>query len=60
MDLALLDNENNYNVPYPIEINSFGKEYASGSALFHWITDYDILYGKKQNIFLDGEYNNYK
>lgn len=25
--------------PYFIELNSFGKEYAAGSALFHWIND---------------------
>ena len=31
--------------PYFIEPNSFGKEYAAGSALFHWIHDYDKLYG---------------
>lgn len=33
--------------PYFIEPNSFGKEYAAGSALFHWIHDEDILYGRK-------------
>lgn len=33
--------------PYFIEPNSFGKEYAAGSALFHWICDEDILYGNK-------------
>jgi hypothetical protein len=31
--------------PYFIEPNSFGKEYAAGSALFHWIRDYDKLVG---------------
>lgn len=41
MDIALLDDTNLF---YFIEPNSFGKEYASGSALFHWIDDYDILY----------------
>lgn len=40
MDLALLDNDNYYF----IEINPFGKEYSSGSALFEWLNDYDILY----------------
>ena len=39
-DFAIVDN----NKPYFIEINSFGKEYAAGSALFHWIHDYSILY----------------
>jgi hypothetical protein len=32
--------------PYFIEMNCFGKEYAAGSALFHWLLDEDILYGK--------------
>jgi len=29
--------------PYFIELNSFGKEYAAGSALFHWLLDERIL-----------------
>jgi hypothetical protein len=33
--------------PYFIEVNSFGKEYASGSSLFHWLLDTDALYGSK-------------
>jgi hypothetical protein len=37
------------NQPYFIEFNSFGKEYASGSALFHWLIDYDKLYGNSKN-----------
>jgi hypothetical protein len=41
MDFAILDDDS----PYFIELNSFGKEYASGSALFGWIRDYNILYG---------------
>ena len=28
-----------------VELNPFGTEYSSGSALFHWIRDHDILYG---------------
>ena len=39
IDLVLLDN----NQPYFIEINSFGKDYAAGSALYHWIIDETIL-----------------
>jgi hypothetical protein len=31
-------------VPYFIEMNSFGPEYAAGSALYHWLLDYDILH----------------
>jgi len=45
IDLAILKNED----VYFIELNSFGKEYAAGSALFHWIIDEDILYNKNQN-----------
>jgi hypothetical protein len=30
---------------YFIETNPFGKEYSSGSALFHWLKDEKILYG---------------
>jgi len=41
MDFAILDDD----TPYFIELNSFGKEYASGSALFGWLQDYNILYG---------------
>ena len=41
MDFAILDHD----IPYFIELNSFGKEYASGSALFGWLQDYNILYG---------------
>jgi hypothetical protein len=45
MDFAILDDD----TPYFIELNSFGKEYASGSALFGWIQDYSILYGLNGN-----------
>jgi hypothetical protein len=45
MDFAILDDD----TPYFIELNSFGKEYASGSALFGWIQDYSILYGVTEN-----------
>ncbi len=38
MDLALL-----HDSCYFIEPNSFGKEYAAGSALYHWIKDEYIL-----------------
>ena len=34
---------------YFIEINSFGKEYAAGSALFHWLNDEDKLYCTDSN-----------
>lgn len=41
-DFAILNGQ----TPYFIELNSFGKEYAAGSALFHWLLDEAILYGK--------------
>ena len=40
IDMAIIDDQ-----PYLIEFNSFGSEYAAGSALFHWILDRDLLYG---------------
>ena len=36
---------------YFIEINSFGKEYAAGSALFHWLIDEDKLYSDGNTIY---------
>ena len=38
-DFALINNN-----PYLIELNSFGKEFAAGSALYHWLLDEKILY----------------
>jgi len=43
IDICLIGDGNE---PYFIETNCFGKEYAAGSALFHWIVDEDKLYGK--------------
>jgi hypothetical protein len=43
-DFAIADNK-----PYFIEMNCFGKEYAAGSALFHWILDEKILYNSFEN-----------
>ena len=48
IDLALIDNDEK---PYFIEPNVFGKEYASGSSLFHWIDDYNTLYGLNKIVF---------
>jgi hypothetical protein len=36
---------------YFIEINSFGKEYAAGSAMFHWLIDEDKLYSDGSTIY---------
>ena len=47
IDIAILDNGN---TPYFIEVNSFGKEYAAGSALFHWLIDEEILYGNGETV----------
>lgn len=47
MDIAILSEDE----LYFIEMNCFGKEYSSGSALFHWIKDYDKLYGKTPNTY---------
>jgi hypothetical protein len=45
IDLAVVDSK-----IYFIELNSFGAEYAAGSALFHWIIDKEILYGNTDRI----------
>jgi len=50
-DFAIVDLK-----PYLIELNSFGKEYAAGSALFHWILDELILYNKFENDNLSIEF----
>lgn len=47
IDLAIL----NDNIPYLIELNSFGKEYSAGSALFHWLLDEQKLYSGEQIYF---------
>lgn len=46
-DFAILKDK----TPYFIEPNCFGKEYPAGSALFHWIIDQNILYGKYNKIY---------
>jgi len=50
-DFAIVDNK-----PYFIEMNCFGKEYAAGSALFHWLLDEDILYGRSKNDIIEFRY----
>lgn len=35
---------------YFIEPNGFGAEYSAGSALYHWIDDYDLLNGDKDYV----------
>lgn len=45
IDIAILDDGR----PYFIEINCFGKEYAAGSSLFHWLLDKEKLYGHQAN-----------
>ncbi|AGF85714.1 division cycle 123 protein [Moumouvirus goulette] len=47
MDIYLDDNDN----LQIIELNSFGYWLASGSALFHWIKDYDKLYNTNGDIY---------
>lgn len=39
------------NIPYLIEFNSFGKEYAAGSSLFHWLVDEEKLYNQEEKIY---------
>jgi hypothetical protein len=45
MDVALVGDEE---TPYFIEPNPFGAEYSSGSSLFHWIFDAEIIEGRAQ------------
>jgi hypothetical protein len=52
IDLAIINGE-----VYFIELNCFGKEYAAGSALFHWLLDEHILYGKMGPDYVDFRYN---
>lgn len=47
IDLAILSEEK----PYFIEINCFGKEYAAGSSLFHWLLDEDKLYNRSDDLY---------
>lgn len=49
IDIILLENLK----PYIIEFNPFGKEYSSGSSLFHWLLDEELLYNS------DDENNTY-
>ena len=48
MDLAIIG-EMQEEVVYFIEINSFGADYSSGSALFHWKHDEAILLNDRDN-----------
>jgi D123 len=45
-DLALMSDGD----IYFIELNPFGSEYGSGSSLFHWLTDNDLLYGRLNHV----------
>lgn len=47
VDLVIMESEE----PYFIEMNTFGKEYPSGSSLFHWLLDEDKLYGKEDKLY---------
>lgn len=46
IDMALIASteQNRDSIPYTIEFNPFGAEYASGSSLFHWELNHDKLY----------------
>lgn len=46
IDLSIINGKG-----YFIEINSFGKSYAAGSALFHWLEDENKLYNTTNNIY---------
>jgi hypothetical protein len=46
-DFAILSGDK----PYFIEFNPFGKEYSSGSSLFHWIDDESKLLNRDNRIY---------
>jgi hypothetical protein len=48
-DIAILDADD---TPYFIEYNSFGKNYSSGSALFHWVLDETLLCNTVGDVYL--------
>lgn len=47
LDMSIIDELD----VYFIEINCFGKEYAAGSALFHWIDDEEKMYSDGSTIY---------
>lgn len=49
IDIAVMEDEK----PFFIEINPFGKEYSSGSSLFGWLQDEDILLGRAMHDVTD-------
>ena len=51
IDIAILDGD----MPYFIEINPFGKEYSSGSSLFGWVEDSNILMGDDEAVGVEEE-----
>lgn len=48
-NVSLITKDTEFHVEL-IEFNSFGFELSSGSALFHWLKDKDILYGTGENV----------
>jgi len=51
LDVIALETKDDYKIEF-IEMNSFGKELASGSALFHWIDDFDLIYNKDSGVYV--------
>ena len=51
IEICGIDQNTNLNVEL-VEFNSFGAELASGSALFHWLNDYNLLYGYTDNVYV--------
>lgn len=51
-DTAVMDVHVNpcYQIVEVVEFNPFGAQMHTGSSLFHWIRDYDQLYGKKAQV----------
>lgn len=47
--IPLTITEDQFHIEF-IELNSFGYDLASGAALFHWITDHDIMYSTRDEV----------
>lgn len=42
--ISSIISEDQFHIEF-VELNSFGYDLASGAALFHWLNDFDIMYG---------------
>ena len=57
MDVEVVKEETGFSVRL-IELNSFGAEFSSGSALYHWLRDGHILHGRSLDLEIEEEAGN--